>query len=123
MADRVWSEKDLVRRANRRLAVLQHAEEVSGNVAATCRYYGISRRRFYMWQRRYEDDGVDGLRDRSSAPLHCPNAHPTRGGRQDHLPAPALPLRAAEDLDVPEALPRRHDQPTRGCGGSSSGWT
>ena len=43
MADRVWSEKDLIRRANRRLAVLQHAEEVSGNVAATCRYYGISR--------------------------------------------------------------------------------
>ena len=40
MADRVWSEKDLIRRANRRLAVLQHAEEVSGNGAATCRYYG-----------------------------------------------------------------------------------
>ncbi len=39
MAERVWSEKDLLRRANRRLAVLQHAEEVSGNVAATCRYY------------------------------------------------------------------------------------
>jgi len=34
MADRVWSEKDLIRRANRRLAVLQHGEEVSGNVAA-----------------------------------------------------------------------------------------
>ena len=30
MSERVWSEKDLVRRANRRLAVLQHAEEVSG---------------------------------------------------------------------------------------------
>ena len=43
MAERVWSEKDLVRRAKRRLAVLQHAEEVSGSVAATCRYYGISR--------------------------------------------------------------------------------
>lgn len=28
----VWSEKDLVRRAKRRLAVLQHAEEVSGDV-------------------------------------------------------------------------------------------
>ena len=36
MADRVWSEKELIRRANRRLAVLQHADEVSGNVAATC---------------------------------------------------------------------------------------
>lgn len=32
MAERVWSEKDLVRRANRRLAVLRHAEKVSGNV-------------------------------------------------------------------------------------------
>jgi hypothetical protein len=36
MSERVWSEKDLVRRAGRRLAVLRHAEEVSGNVAATC---------------------------------------------------------------------------------------
>jgi hypothetical protein len=33
MAERVWSEKDLVRRANRRLAVLRHAEEISGSVA------------------------------------------------------------------------------------------
>ena len=63
MADRVWSEKDLIRRANRRLAVLQHAEEVSGNVAATCRYYGISRNVFYRWKRRYEDGGLEGLKD------------------------------------------------------------
>ena len=72
MADRVWSEKDLIRRAKRRLAVLQHAEEISGNVAATCRYYGISRNVFYRWKRRYEDEGLEGLKDRSSAPLHCP---------------------------------------------------
>lgn len=26
-----------------RLAVLQHASEVTGNVSRTCRYYGISR--------------------------------------------------------------------------------
>jgi transposase len=71
MADCVWSEKDLIRRANRRLAVLQHAEEVSGNVAATCRYYGISRNVFYRRKRRYEDEGLDGLKDRSSAPLLC----------------------------------------------------
>src|ERR1700739_2279676 len=72
MADRVWSEKDLIRRANRRPAVLQHADEVSGNVAATCRYYGISRKVFYRWKRRYEDEGLEGLKDRSSAPLYCP---------------------------------------------------
>ena len=77
MADRVWSEKDLIRRANRRLAVLQHAEEISGNVAATCRYYGISRNVFYRWKRRYEDEDLEGLKDHSSAPLHCPTVtHP-----------------------------------------------
>ena len=69
MAHRAWSEKELIRRANRRLAVLQHAEEVSGNVAATCRYYGISRNVFYRWKRRYEDEGLGGLKDRSSAPF------------------------------------------------------
>lgn len=76
MSERVWSEKDLVRRANRRLAVLQHAEKVSGSVAATCRYYGISRTVFYRWKKRYEDEGLDGLKDRSSAPMHCPNTTP-----------------------------------------------
>ncbi|MGW1742019.1 helix-turn-helix domain-containing protein [Nocardia sp. NPDC001965] len=73
MSERVWSEEDLIRRVSRRLAVLRHAEEVSGNVAATCRYYGISRNVFYRWKRRFEDEGLEGLKDRSSAPLHCPN--------------------------------------------------
>ncbi|GAA3526321.1 hypothetical protein GCM10022222_06650 [Amycolatopsis ultiminotia] len=72
MADRVWSEKDLVRRANRRLAVLRHAAEVSGNAATACRCYGISRTVFYRWKRRRDDEGIDGLKDRSSAPLHRP---------------------------------------------------
>jgi hypothetical protein len=44
--------------------VLRHVEEVSGNVAATCRYYG--------WLRRYEADRLDGLKDRSSRPHHSP---------------------------------------------------
>jgi transposase-like protein len=89
MADRVWSEEDLIRRANRRLAVLQHAEEVSGNVAATCRYYGISRNVFYRWKRRYEDEGLDGLKDRSSAPLHCPTVtQPEVVEKIIHLPRP-----------------------------------
>jgi transposase-like protein len=77
MAERVWSEKDLVRRANPAPGRVAHAEEVSGNVAATCRYYGISRNVFYRWKRRYEDEGLEGLKDRSSAPLYCPTVtHP-----------------------------------------------
>jgi transposase len=66
------TERELERRAQRRLAVLRHVEEVSGNVAATCRYYGISRQCYYGWLRRYEADGLDGLKDRSSRPHHSP---------------------------------------------------
>ncbi|MFG2339868.1 IS481 family transposase [Streptomyces yangpuensis] len=62
------------RQAQHRLAVLRHAEEVTGNVSLTCRYYDISRNCFYKWQRRYQEEGLEGLRDRSSAPHHSPNA-------------------------------------------------
>jgi transposase InsO family protein len=64
----------LDRQVRRRLAVLRHVEEVSGNVAMTCRYFGISRPTYYTWLRRYEADGVDGLRDQSKRPRTSPNA-------------------------------------------------
>ena len=41
-------------------------------------------------------------------------------GRQDHLPAPALPLRAAEDRDVPASATTTSRSARPGCGGSSS---
>lgn len=62
------------REVRRRLAVLRHVEEVTGNVAMTCRYFGISRPTYYTWLRRYETEGVDGLRDRSKRPRTSPNA-------------------------------------------------
>ena len=40
-------EREQQRKVRHRLAVLRHADEVSGNVSATCRYYGISRQVFY----------------------------------------------------------------------------
>ena len=43
-------------------------------MARTCRYYGISRQVFYTWKRRFDEEGVDGLRDRSSRPLRSPGA-------------------------------------------------
>jgi transposase len=71
------SEQELARRAKHRLAIVRHAEEVTGNVAMTCRYYGISRRTYYNWYRRYEEKGIEGLRDRSTRPLASPGAtHP-----------------------------------------------
>jgi transposase len=67
------TEQELTRRAKRRLAIIRHAEEVTGNVALTCRYYGISRQCYYVWYRRWQAEGLAGLRDRSSRPLVCPN--------------------------------------------------
>ena len=83
------------------LVVLRHTEECTRSVSATCRDYGISQPRFYKWLNRFEEQGEEGLRDRSSAPLHSPNSDQGRARRQDPLPASALPLRAALDLDVP----------------------
>jgi transposase len=68
------TEQELSRRARRRLAIIRHAQEVTGNVALTCRYYGISRQIYYQWYRRYQAEGLDGLRDRSKRPLVSPRA-------------------------------------------------
>ncbi len=46
---------------------------MTGNVAATCRYFGISRQCFYKWRTRFDELGEEGLRDRSSRPHHSPN--------------------------------------------------
>ena len=54
--------------------MIQHVEEVTGNVAMTCRYFGISRHTFYRWLRRYQELGPEGLRERSHRPLVSPNA-------------------------------------------------
>lgn len=42
-------------------------------IAELCRQYGISRKTGYKWIRRYQADGLDGMRERSRRPLHCPH--------------------------------------------------
>lgn len=107
------SPRELERRAKHTLAVLRHVEEVSGSVAATCRYYGISRQCYYVWRRRFNEEGVEGLNDRSCVPHHQPTKTDPEGNREDPLAPTAIPFRAAEDLDVPRPLSRRHHQPVR----------
>ena len=68
------TERELSKGAARRLAIIQHVEEVTGNVAMTCRYFGISRHTYYFWLRRYQQLGPEGLRERSRRPLVCPHA-------------------------------------------------
>jgi transposase len=66
------TERELARGAARRLAIIRHVQEVTGNVALTCRYYGITRQCYYIWFRRYEEFGAEGLWDRSSRPHVSP---------------------------------------------------
>ena len=68
------TESEIEREVKRRLAVFNHADEVTGNVAMTCRYYGINRQTFYEWRRRYEEFGEEGLKPRSRRPKVSPNA-------------------------------------------------
>ena len=62
------------RQMRHRLAVLRHADEISKNVAATCRHYGITRQTFYTWEKRYKSEGEAGLHERSKAPKFSPRA-------------------------------------------------
>lgn len=55
------TDKELARGAARRLAIIHHAQEATGNVSMTCRYFGITRQAFYKWL-RYEEQCMEGLR-------------------------------------------------------------
>jgi transposase InsO family protein len=48
--------------AHRRLTVLELAARL-GNVAEACRRGGIDRTSFYEWKRRFQFEGLDGLKD------------------------------------------------------------
>src|SRR5688500_17255468 len=48
--------------AHRRLTVLELAQRL-GNVAEACRRGGIDRTSFYGWKRRFQLEGLDGLKD------------------------------------------------------------
>jgi transposase-like protein len=65
---------DVQRQANWRKGIIIHASDISHNVAKTCRYYGLSRKTFYKWAKRYQSDGEVGLCDQSKAPRTSPKA-------------------------------------------------
>jgi transposase-like protein len=116
------TDRELDKNAARRLAIIRHAREVTGNVALTCRYDGISRQVFYRWLHRYEAEGLAGLRDRSRRPQHCPHETPSAVvakiiylRRNYHFGRRRSPCTSSVTTMWRSATP--------GCGESSSGWT
>jgi transposase-like protein len=62
---------DAQRQINWRIKIIKHASE-EGNVARTCRHFGISQKTFYKWIKRYKTDGEAGLCDQAKRPHKCP---------------------------------------------------
>src|SRR5205823_1875082 len=55
-----------------RLEVLLEAARSGETVAEVCRRHGISRETYYVYLRRYQAEGVEGLEPRSRQPQHQP---------------------------------------------------
>jgi putative transposase len=41
-----------------------------------CEHFGVSRKTGYKWLKRFEEEGLDGVSDRSRAPRSCPHRTP-----------------------------------------------
>jgi putative transposase len=78
---------ELSREARVRLAWMDFYRQ-SGNVARTCRHFGVSRQTFYRWQRRYDPLDLTTLEERS----HCPH-HRRQPTWSFHLSEKVLTLR------------------------------
>lgn len=71
----VWRKTCAMEERMRFVMAIERREEA---FAAICRSFGVSRRIGYKWLERYHNEGVEGLTDRSRAPLHRPQAMPER---------------------------------------------
>jgi putative transposase len=64
-----WMETCAVDERMRFVMAIERQEEC---FAGVCRRFGVSRKTGYKWLERYREGGVEGLIDRSRAPLHRP---------------------------------------------------
>jgi hypothetical protein len=64
------TERELTRNAARRLAIIRHAQEISGNVALTCRYYGITRQCYSGDERGADAVAGHGVQTLTDEALH-----------------------------------------------------
>jgi transposase-like protein len=70
------NEQIQARKAKARLRMLQHAQRMSGNVSQTCRFFGVSRSLFYIWKKRFEEEGLASLRDLVCRVVHVSDIAP-----------------------------------------------
>ena len=74
---------------NSRRLLVERVIEEGWSVSAAAAAAGVSERTVYRWVRRWRQEGVEGLRDRSSRPLRSPGQLPAAESSGDPLAAPA----------------------------------
>lgn len=90
-----WKEYKSV--VDKRLEFVRMCEDGRYTMTELCERFGVSRNNGYKWLRRYQEQGLDGLRDQRREALNCPHrtlpeiealllkerdAHPTWGVRK-----------------------------------------
>src|SRR3989304_3328473 len=68
-----WKDKDLM---SLKIDFLESFLRKKVSVRALCYEFKISRKTAYKWIKRYEEDGVDGLKNHSRRPLTSPSQIP-----------------------------------------------
>ena len=66
----VAKELRLSLKAKSRLEWILWHEENGFNVSLTCRHFGLTRKNFYKWFKRFEESNLRTLEEKSRAPLH-----------------------------------------------------
>jgi len=62
-------EAEQIRRTKARLRIIQHYQQVTRNVSLTCRFFGISRSKFYFWMTRYRKLGPQVCANTGAGPV------------------------------------------------------
>ena len=67
-------EAEQIRRTKARLRIIQHYQQVTRDVSLTCRFFGISRSKFYFWMTRYRKLGGRTCANIAAVPASAPMA-------------------------------------------------
>ena len=99
---------DQERDVQRKLKVLRHAEH-TGNIAKTCRYFGIGRASFYRWKTEYQQRGEAGLVNAKPIPKNPANQNSARNRGENPLFASQIPPRTNPHCLVSSTLSRHQN--------------
>lgn len=95
--------------AKRRLKWMDHYRK-TGNAAQTARYFGISRKTFYAWKKRYNSRYLPSLEERSRRPKRTRQGEISRSPGVPH-PCPAQEAHPLRQDEAQGALRRRTRYP------------